>query len=178
MAERSLDIFKVLDALNAKNVNFYSNLTPEERKGFQPFLVSRWMSGTFDTSQVYLINEFVNPYAFSLQKHQPLLWQLLTVCNSGKKQRYSWNKLPGRRETGRPNAVKCVMQYFGYNTAHAVDAVDILTRTQILDMAGQLGWQPEEITKIRRELKAADDPTEKPSKQVKTKKQAEQLLEF
>lgn len=173
---RKLDIFKVLDATNAKDADFYATLSEEERKEFQPFLVTRWMSGTSSPTQVYLINEFVNPYAFSLQRHKQLLWQLLTVCNTGKKQRYVWNKLPGKGETGRTNAVKCVMQYFGYSTAHAVDALAILRRSQVLEMAEQLGWQPEEIAKIRRELKAGDEPDDKPAK--KAKKQAEQLLEF
>ena len=176
MTERKLDIFKVLDATNAKDAEFVTRLTDEERKELQPFLVARWMSGTYDASQVSLINEFVNPYSFSLTTHKQLLWQLLTVCNSGKKQRDVWNKLPGKRETGRPNAIKCVMQYFGYSIAHAADAMEILTRTQILDMAEQLGWQPDDIAKIRRELKASDDPDSKPKK--KTKTQTSELLKF
>lgn len=173
--ERKLDIFRVLGSADKKQADFYAKLTPEERKEFQPFLVARWMSGTSAAVQICLLNEFVNPYAFSLTNHKQLLWQLLTICSTGKSQRYVWNKLPAKRETGRPNAIKCVKEYFGYSTRDALDAMEILTRSQILDFAEQLGWQTEEIAKIRREIKASDDDTPKKSKKAA---EADDLLEF
>lgn len=176
MADRKLDIFRVLGAADKKQADFYAKLTPEERKEFQPFLVARWMSGTSAPVQLCLLNEFVNPYAFSLTNHKQLLWQLLTICSTGKSQRYVWNKLPAKRETGRPNAIKCVKEYFGYSTRDALDAMEILTRSQILDFAEQLGWQTEEIAKIRREIKASEDDT--PKKGKKAAEVADSLLEF
>lgn len=176
--ERKLDIFKVLNAADAKNTAFYVLLTDEERKELQPFLVARWMSGTFNAGQIYLINEFVNPYMFSLTSHKQLLWQLLTVCNVGKSQRYSWNKLPAKRESGKPNAIKVIRQFFGYSTKQAADALDILKREDVIAIAEQLGWQTEDITKIRRELKVEKDTTseDKPTKGKKTP--VNDLLEF
>lgn len=173
---RALDIFRVLGAADKKQADFYAKLTDDERKEFQPFLVTRWMSGTPNPSQVCLLNEFVNPYAFSLTSHKQLLWQLLTICTSGKSQRYVWNKLPSKRETGRPNAVKAVKEYFGYSTKDALDAMEILTRSQILDFAEQLGWQPDDIAKIRREIKASEEDSPKKSK--KAAEPADDLLEF
>jgi hypothetical protein len=172
---RALDIFRVLGSADKKQADFYAKLTLEERKEFQPFLVARWMSGTSAAVQICLLNEFVNPYAFSLTNHKQLLWQLLTICSTGKSQRYVWNKLPAKRETGRPNAIKCVKEYFGYSTRDALDAMEILTRSQILDFAEQLGWQTEEIAKIRREIKASDDD---PPKKSKKAAEADDLLEF
>lgn len=162
MAERKLDIFRVLGAADAKNAKFYAQLSDDERKEFQPFVVARWMSGTSNTAQVMMINEFLNPYLFTLTGHKELLWQLLTICNAGKSQRYKWHKLPGKRESGRPNAIKAVRQYFKYSTREAVDALDILTRSDVIEIAEELGWQPDDIAKIRREIKAsADDKPEK-----------------
>lgn len=177
-AERKLDIFKVLGAADSKQEDFYEKLTDEERKEMQPFLVARWMSGTFNASQVYFLNEFVNPYAFSLTSHKQLLWQLLTVCNAGKSQRYTWNKLPAKRESGKPNALKVVRQYFGYSSREAIDALDILKREDVISLAEQLGWQPEDITKIRRELRVEKDAVseDKPKKGKKTP--VEDLLEY
>ena len=151
---KKLDIFRVLGAADRKDTKFFDDLTQEERKDLQTFLVTRWMSGTSDAQQVYLINEFLNPYVFSLTSHKKLLWQLLTVCNSGAPRRYSWNKLPSKRETGKPNSVKCVMEYFGYSSAHAVDAMQVLSRDQIIEFAEIMGWPAEDIAKIRREIKA------------------------
>jgi len=176
MAEPKLDIFRVLNAANAKDSKFYNELAADEQKAFQPLIVARWMSGTSNAGQIYFLNEFVNPYTFSLYKHPELLWKLTTVASAGKKQRYLWNKAPNKRETGRPNAVRCVAEYFGYSSSHAADAMNILTRTQIIEMAELMGWQQEEIAKIRRELKASDDPTAKPKRGKKT--DATDTLEF
>lgn len=175
-AERKLDIFRVLNAADGKQEGFYEKLTEEERKEFQPFLVARWMSGTFNASQVVIMNEFMNPYSFSLTNHKQLLWQLLTICNSGKSQRYTWNKLPARRESGRPNAIKAVREYFGYSTREAVDALDVLKRADVINIAEQLGWQSEDIAKIRREIKAGDE--KEPKKDKKAATVADDILEY
>lgn len=179
--ERKLDIFRVLGQADSKHAEFYEKLTDEERKELQPFLVSRWLTGTSDPLQIVLINEFVNPYAFSLTKHKQLLWQLITVANSGRKQRYQWLKLPSKRESGKPNALRVVKEYYTYSTKDAIDALDILTRDQVLEMAEDLGWQPDDIAKVKRELKVGKekDDTESPAKKKVAKKTvAEELLEY
>ena len=99
MTERKLDIFRVLKNADLKNVDFFGKLTEEEQKAFQPFLVARWLSGTYSARQIYFINEIVNSLVFSLPNHKQLLWQLLTICTSGKQQRYIWNKLPSKVST-------------------------------------------------------------------------------
>ena len=152
MAEK-LDIFRVLNALNEKNVGFYGKLTVEEQKAFQPFLVMRWMSGTSDARQVYFINEFVNPFAFSLPNHKELLWQLLVLSNSGKQQRYTWNKLPASANSPKPASVKVVAEYFKYSLKDAAEALLVLSHQDIVDLAGELGIQPDEIAKIKKEFK-------------------------
>lgn len=175
--ERKLDIFKVLNAANARNGEFYAQLSDEERKGFAPSVVTRWMTGTNDARQVYFTNEFLNPYVFSLYKHPQLLWQLLTVCNSGRSQRYVWNKLPSKREVGKSNAIRLICEFYNYSVSDAVDALDILTRDQVLDIAAQMGWQPDEITKLKRELKGSDDGEDKPKK-TKKAASADELMGF
>jgi hypothetical protein len=152
MAEK-LDIFRVLNALNEKNTGFYSELTEEEQKAFQPFLVMRWMSGTSDARQVYFINEFVNPYTFSLPNHKGLLWQLLVLSNSGRQQRYTWNKLPGSATSPKPASTKVVAEYFKYSTKDAVAALLVLSYQDVVDLAEELGIQPDELAKIKKEFK-------------------------
>ena len=157
-ADRKLDIFRVLAAADVKDRSFYENLTEDEVKALAPFIVARWMSGTPSAGQVYFINELFNPFVFSLGNHKQLLWYLLTVCSSGKKQRYSWNALPGKKSTSKPNAVRVVKEYFKYSTADAVNALVMLSGTDILDMAEELGWQPDEIAKLKKELKTMTTP--------------------
>lgn len=175
MAEHKLDIFRVLKQADVKNADFYQKLTDEERKAFQPFLVARWLSGTYSARQVYFLNEIVNQLVFSLAPHKLLLWQLLTICTSGKPQRYVWNKLPAKSSTPRPVSTKAIAERYSYSTTKATAALECLTGNDVLEIAEQLGWQAEELTKIRKEYKdeklKADGIT--PSRKSKVTKQAQ-----
>lgn len=156
--ERKLDIFRVLDAVSTKDVTFFDKLSEEEIKAFVPFVVTRWMSGTSNARQVFFINELINPFVFSLQGHKQLLWYLMTICGSGKPQRYVWNALPNKKNSSKPNAVDVIKAYYGYSTTDAVEVLSMLTRANLIDMAGELGWQPDEIAKIKREVKEDKEP--------------------
>lgn len=170
-----LDIFRVLDALNRRDIEFYSKLTEEEQKAFQPFLVMRWMSGTSDARQVYFINHFANPYVFALPNHKELLWYLLVVASSGRSQRYVWNKLPARASSPKPLSAKVVAQVFKYSMNDASEAVHVLSKNDILDMATDLGMQSDEISKIKKEH--GDDKSEWIDKSKPTKSKADGLFE-
>lgn len=153
MTERKLDIFRVLKQADLKNVEFFEKLTDEERKAFQPFLVTRWLSGTYSARQVFFLNELVNPLAFSLMNHKQLLWQLMTVCTSGKPQRYIWNKLPSKTHVSRPISTKAIADYYGYSIRDAVEALVCLNGNDVLAIAEELGLQTEDTAKIRKEYK-------------------------
>lgn len=153
MAAPKLDVFATLAAADAKKVDYYTNLSVEEQKGYAPSVVTRWMSGVPNPQQVMMINEFLNPYAFSLYKHPELLWKLSTIVTAGHKQRYTWIKPPSKGTVGKSNAIKLVMEYFNYSSSKATDALPLLNRDQILSMAEDLGWPSEDIAKLRRELK-------------------------
>lgn len=174
MAER-VDIFRVLGAANEKQRNFFNELTPEEQKALQPFLVMRWMSGTSTPLQIMMINEYPNRYVFPLQQHKSLLWNLLVSSNSGKKQKYVWNKLPAKIDPSRPMCTKVLMQYYKYSTKEAVEALRMLTREDVLQLAEELGMQQEDISKIKKEIKGSDtdEPVKAPKKNI-----ADDLMEF
>lgn len=167
-SERKLDIFRVLEAINNKDVTFLDRITEEEAKAFVPFVVQRWMSGTSSARQIFFINELLNPFVFSLQQHKKLLWDLMMVCSPNKPQRYSWNALPGKKNTSKPTAVKVLQQYYGYSATEAVNVLDMLTRQDLIDMAEDLGWQQEDIAKIKKEVKETVSETKQtPSKPKK-----------
>lgn len=148
-----LDIFRVLGNINKKDRAFYDKLTEEEIKALQPFLVMRWMTGTSDARQVYFTNEFVNPYAFSLTTHKKLLWQLMTIANSGHTQKYTWNKLPARATASKPVSVEAIRRFYKYSIADSNDALALLDIDDVLEIATDVGMQPEEIAKIVKEWK-------------------------
>lgn len=150
---RKLDIFAVLNHISTKDVEYYGNLSDEEKKGFFPVVVTRWLSGTNNAKQIFFLNELVNPFVFSLHKHPELLYILMTLCTSGKSQRYFWNKTVSKT-TGIPTIISVIREYFGYNTKQANEALPVLSDDDILSYADDLGYQKETITKLKKELKS------------------------
>ena len=152
-----LDIFDTLNHISRKDVGFYDNLSEEEEKAFQPLVVARWLSGIKSERQIYFLNELVNPFTFQFTKHKKLLYYLMTVCTSGKATRYFWNKTSSKKTSSVPLTVKVIRDYYGYNTLQAIEVLPLLSSEVILDYAEQLGRQPDEITKIKRELKKTNE---------------------
>jgi len=149
-----LDLFnEVLPNLSRKNRKFYKSLTEEQAKEISPLILMRWMSGTDDARQVYFLNELVNPFVFNLGKHKELLVNLITLCASGKIQRYKFNKTKSKKTTSTPKVVEVIKEFFSYNTIDALDVLPVISNDDILSFAEQLGRQAPEITAIKRELK-------------------------
>jgi len=151
MADRKLNLFELLGAISEKNTGYYQNLTDEELKELQPFVIMRWLTGTSSKRQVYLLNAVVNPFVFDLGQHKQLLFYLLTLCTQHA-QRYNWIKPPSSKRLGKL-AVTVLCDYFKYTKRQAIDAAKLLQSEDILDYAEQLGWQKEEIAKLKKELK-------------------------
>jgi hypothetical protein len=87
----ALDIKRELNAVDAKNYDFYSKLTDEERKAFSPYVLMRYTSnveGDRDIQEWFLemTNEMVNKNHWDLSKnHKALLWKLFAACGAGVK---------------------------------------------------------------------------------------------
>ena len=84
------------------------------------------------------------------------------VCSPGKQQRYSWTALPSKKNTSKPTAARVLQEYYGYSAVEAVNVLDMLTRQNLIDMAEELGWQQEDIAKIKKEVKQDTDESVKP----------------
>lgn len=148
-----LDIFEVLRMMDTKDNCFLQRLPEEDQKKFQPLVVQKWMSGTGSALQIILIDELVNPYVFELGEHKRLLWKLLTVCTSGKPRKYQWIKQQKHKNAAKKLSAVVVSEYFNYTTNQAYDVLDVFTSDQIVDLAEQLGRQPDEMSKISKEWK-------------------------
>lgn len=151
MTKRKLDIFGVLEAIDSKDIEYFSRLDQDKRKAFMPFLVQRWMSGTDDPVQIQFLNEFVNKYTFALQEHKELLYKLMCVVSSGNQQRYQWK---GTAKSTSANAVDSLISIeYNVNRTEARQLREILTNDHILELADQHGLQSDELKLIRKELK-------------------------
>lgn len=148
-----LDIFKILNKLSQKDRKFFSELSEDDMKSLQPLVLMRWLSGTTDARQIYFLNELVNPMVFSIGKHKQLLLDLLMISAPGKQRMYKWNKAKGKNTSNTPKSLALIRQYYGYSTNHAIDTLRILSNADILQIAEDLGKQPDEIKDITKELK-------------------------
>lgn len=151
--EYKLDVFHVLGQIDKKNSLFYDGLTEEERKAFVPYVTMRWLTGNNSDRQIVYINELVNPFMFPLGQHKDLLYKLMTICTTGKQQRYGWKKTLSKKTNSTPTAVGVIRDYYGYNTIDATNALKLLSTDYVLELAGFLGRQKDEISKIKTELK-------------------------
>jgi hypothetical protein len=153
MAEKQfkLDIFGLLNKLNSRNSgDIYAELSEEERKGFAPLVVMRWMSGTADEKQVMMLNEFVNPYVFALGKHPHLLMQSLQVASSKNRARCSW--IAGSKSSKHVLRDKVLCQYYDFSVREVGLMSPKPSDAEIISMAEELGFQKEELAKLKKEL--------------------------
>lgn len=154
--ERKLDLFALLNRINKKQAGIVPTLSEDEVKEVQPLLIERWLSGTDDARQVYFLNEVVNPYVFSLNKHKDLLIDLCTICTDGGSQRYSWIKAPGKLKSSSSMAVDVLREYMEYSEARVREVFSMVPNEDIISYAEQLGRSAEDMTKLKKELKARE----------------------
>ena len=152
--KHKFNIFDVLGKINKKNTKFFRAMPQEEQKAIAPVVLMRWMSGTTDARQIFFLNEAVNPYVFPLAKHPELLIDLMTICAPGQFKKYKWHKSLNKRSSSTPTAVSVIRNYFEYSQREAQDSLPLLSNDDILDYAEQLGYQKDEITKLKKELKS------------------------
>ena len=149
-----LDIFKVLGDLSTGDHLTYRKLSDDEKKGFAPLVIMRWMTGTSDAGQIIAINTYANKAIFPLGKHPELLAMLLASCSTQKRaRRYNWLGLKSSKK--KKLAHQVVMEYFDYSSREMARISSLPPDEEILMMAESLGWQKDEITKLKKELKDA-----------------------
>jgi hypothetical protein len=153
-----LELFPLLRNISTKNVGYYETLSEEQLKEFAPLVLMRWLTGCNDgqghsARQVYFLNQFLNPFVFHLGKHKKLLYDLMTLCTTGRDCRYTFNKTKSKKGGNLPKSTAVVKRMYNYNTKDAQEAVTILTADQILNMAEQLGYQTAELKELKKELK-------------------------
>ena len=106
-----LDMFKrVLPSIDTRSKTFYENLNDEEKKGFSPWLVQRYMSSAESSNngiiEHYLImtNDIVN-VNFSDIKDPEMIWLLMSIVGIGKSIKHPYIA-PGGGKRKKKNAFK------------------------------------------------------------------------
>ena len=100
-----LNIGNEMRQLDAKNRDFYDELTPEERKKFSTFLMVRWGSavdGSREIQEYYVqsVNHYLNKHFFTMHRHPKLQWLMATAASPGMgAMRHNWIA-PKKKEAG------------------------------------------------------------------------------
>ena len=100
-----LNISNEMRQLDAKNRDFYDELTVEERRKFSTFLMVRWGSavdGSQEIQEYYVqsTNHYLNKHFFTMHRHPKLQWLMATAVSPGMgSMRHNWIA-PKKKEAG------------------------------------------------------------------------------
>jgi hypothetical protein len=155
-----LDVMTLLEAVDTNKKNFYSNLTEEEKKGFSPWVAVRWMSTLSDNNPnrdyaILATNDLVNLYVKSLSNSHPeLVYLLMTVAGTGKKQYHSWIPTNTKKASSTPKFDKILIEM---NSLCNEDELSILKNSFSIEEATELskrsGIDDKTLKEVREELK-------------------------
>lgn len=160
MDGNAFDLFQGLAALGGKDYEWYDKLSPEGQKAAAPFVMMRWMCGTSDESQIIRINTHVNPYVFSPSMNKSALFKSLAAAATGRNKRYSWIKGPTTKS--RKLSTEVTMAYYECSPRECADYK--IDAQSLIEMAEELGWDKEQIAKLKKECDN-DGPTGDAAKQ-------------
>ena len=91
---------EVLNAIDRKDFNWYANLDAEKKKAWGSWLFIRYASSTKGKDRDDLLlntNEFVNKHYGDIYKYDELVWKLMCLTGTGKKQYHEWIKPPNSK---------------------------------------------------------------------------------
>lgn len=148
-----IDIFDFLKHVDALDFNYYSNMTPEQKKSLSLVVAARWLSCTKNTSQIVAVNAFVNPFTYKFSyKHPDLIYKLMLIASSGTEKRYTWVGKKKKTCT-KPNSVQTISEYYSISKNKAVEYTQMFTLDEVLECAEALAYDKTVIKKIKDEFK-------------------------
>ena len=127
-----LNIGNEMRQLDAKNRDFYDELTPEERKKFSTFLMVRWGSavdGSKEIQEYYVqsVNHYLNKHFFTMHRHPKLQWLMATAASPGMgAMRHNWIA-PKKKEAGASAIKKQLRELYPHFKDDEIDLMAELT---------------------------------------------------
>jgi hypothetical protein len=127
-----LNIGNEMRQLDAKNRDFYDELTPEERKKFSTFLMVRWGSavdGSREIQEYYVqsVNHYLNKHFFTMHRHPKLQWLMATAASPGMgAMRHNWIA-PKKKEVGASAIKKQLRELYPHFKDDEIDLLAELT---------------------------------------------------
>jgi len=150
-----LDMFRALEAANRKDWNFYDKLTDDEKKGFAAPVMMRWLACPSDrvgitASQLYLINNYINPDFWLSTKHPGLVWRLFCAIGTKKLTKggmnYSYIKANSRKSHSIDNILLSINPRLG--DAELTVIKSRMTRDKYINLLRDMGKQDKVIKEL------------------------------
>ena len=127
-----LNIGNEMRQLDAKNRDFYDELTVEERRKFSTFLMVRWGSavdGSQEIQEYYVqsTNHYLNKHFFTMHRHPKLQWLMATAASPGMgAMRHNWIA-PKKKEVGASAIKKQLRELYPHFKDDEIDLMAELT---------------------------------------------------
>ena len=151
-----LNIFELLAALDRGYIDYWATLSKEERKGFAPPVVIRWLSNAEDRdlqSYYLLMSNEANIWLNDLYRHPELQMKLLSTCGIGKKIRHKWLPGPSKmKSTGKVDDLFLKL-YPLMNQKELNLMKEIYTVKEIKELAESYGMQDREVKEVVKDFK-------------------------
>ncbi len=155
MAERKLDIFQLLRAVDQHKLDWFSKQPEDAQKEFAPPVVLRWGS-TVEGAQtaaymLWLVNERVNVHMYTLYKHPDLIFRLLASCGVGSPQKHLWIPMH-KRKGGENKAIEFLATlYPEANDREAEMLMGKHDKKSFSNLLQECGIQPDEAKSLLKE---------------------------
>jgi hypothetical protein len=127
---------QIKDAINDLKTANIKNISGEIMPSIQPYVMMRWLYGTYNSSQILNLNNVVNTLMRSNYKHPLLSFYLMsaiTIDNHCK-----WIK-PAKKITEDKKDLLLISEYYKCSILKAKDYLAILTVKDIKEIKESLG---------------------------------------
>jgi len=146
-----LPLNDVLNAIDRKDFNWYANLDAEKKKAWGSWLFIRYASSTKGKDKEELLlntNEFVNKHYGDIYKYDELVWKLMCLTGTGKKQYHEWIKPPNSK-IKKDTISQFVSETYPTMNGSEVELFQKMNDVSDLkQMAGDMGMTDKEISEI------------------------------
>lgn len=158
---KKLDIKEVLKNIDSNNKEWFSNLSDEDKNGFDPFIVMQFLSSASNTEQhedaLMMTNEVLNKHFTTIYPNRELFYRLCCVCRANGKTFRPFMK-PPKSKKSQTLVQKLLMEYSDENMSEEECAM-MIQKNKIYgldfweELAESYDWPDSEIKKLVKELK-------------------------
>jgi hypothetical protein len=148
-----LHISNEMAQFDLKNRKFFDQLSEEEQKKFNPFIMVRWgatVEGSAELQSYYLMstNENFNKNFFDVNstEHKKLHWLMATTVSPGMgRQRHNWLAGPKKDNTNNKTEKFLKELYPTYRDDEIALLAEINTKDDLKALAKSHGWDDKRI---------------------------------